>query len=118
MTIGVLEQMWTWFAFFYLKVRRISFLICFAAPSKLVMVFRLVRAIALDTLRVLDSTGHCCMFPLPTIFALRDIRVHVGSLNGGDKLSYIKIPVNKIFGLTPALNIPNIDPDNQHIRLW
>jgi len=71
-----------------------------------------MRAIALDALRALDSTGHCCMSPLPTSFALRDTRVYVGFLNGGNKLSYIKTPVNKTFGLTLALNIPNIDLDN------
>jgi len=82
------------------------------------MIFCLVRAIVLDILRVLDSIGYCYMFPLPTIFALRDIRVHVGSSNGGNKLLYIKTPVNKTFGLTPTLNIPNINLDNRHVRLW
>jgi len=112
MTIGVLEQMQTWFAFFCLKTRRVCFLICFAAPPKLAMVFHLVRAIALDALRALDLTEHCCMSPLPTSFALRDARVYVGFLNGGNKLFYIKTPVNKTFGLTLALNIPNINLDN------
>jgi len=58
------------------------------------------------------------MFLSPTIFALKDARVHVGSSNGSDKLPYNKTPVNKIFGLTSTLNIPNINPDNQHVRLW
>jgi len=70
-----------------------------------------MRAVALDALRALDLTGHCCMSPSPTIFALKDARVHVGSSNGSDKLPYIKTPVNKTFGLTSALNIPNINPD-------
>ena len=82
------------------------------------MVFYLVRAIALDILRALDSIGYCYMFSSLTIFALRDIRVHVSFSNGSNKLLYIKTPVNKTFGLTPTLNIPNINPDNQYVRLW
>jgi len=82
------------------------------------MIFYLVRAIALDILRALDSIGYCYMFPSPTIFALRNIRVHVGFSNGGNKLLYIKTLVNKTFGLTSTLNIPNINPDNQYVRLW
>jgi len=96
--IGAPEQIWTWFIFFHLKARRVCFLIHFVAPPKLAIVFRLVRAVTLNALRVLDSTGHCCMFPSLTIFALRDARVHVGSSNGGNKLPYIKTPVNKTFG--------------------
>jgi len=101
-----------------MNANMVCFLICFTAPPKLTIVFCLIRTVVLDVLRVLDLTGHCCMFPSPTIFALRDARVHVGSSNGGDKLPYIKTPVNKTFSLTPALNIPNINSDNQHVRLW
>ena len=81
------------------------------------MVFSLVKAIALDTLRALNIVGHSCMSPLPAILTLRDTRVHVGFSNSSNKLPYIKTPINKIFGLAPTLNIPNVDPNNQHIRL-
>ena len=109
--------MQTRFAFFCLKAEGISFLIHFATPPKLIIVFSLVRAIALDTLRALDMAGYSCMSPLPAILALRDARVHVGSLNGCNKPPYIKTPVNKTFSLTSALNISNVNPNNRHIRL-
>ena len=112
MTIGALEQMQTRFIFFHLKIERISFLIYFAIPSKLTMVFSLVRAIALDALRALDIAGHSCIFPSLAILALRDIRVYVGSSNGCNKPPYIKTPVNKTFSLTSTLNIPNVNPNN------
>jgi len=116
-TVGALGGMQTWFAFFYLKVRRISFLIHFTILSKLMMVFSLVRAIALDALGALNTVGHSHMSPLPAILALRDARVHVGSSNSHNKPPYIETPVNKTFSLASALNIPDINPNNQHIRL-
>jgi len=116
-TVEALEGMWTWFAFFCLKVRGISFLICFATPSELIIVFSLVRAIVLDTLRALDTAGHSHMSPSPAILTLRDARVHVGFLNSRNKPLYIETPINKTFSLTSALNIPDVNPNNQYIRL-
>ena len=81
------------------------------------MVFSLVRVIALDVLGVLDTAGHSHVFPSPAILVLRDARIHVGSSNGCNKPPYIEIPVNKTFSLTSALNIPDINPNNRHIRL-
>ena len=81
------------------------------------MVFSLIRTIALDTLGALDTAGHSCMFPLPTSFVLRDTRIHIGSSNSCDKPPYIKTSVNKTFSLTTTLNIPNVNPNNRHIRL-
>ena len=111
-TVGALERMQIWFAFFCLKAREISFLIRFATPPKLLMVFSLVRAIALDTLGALDIAGHSCMFPLPAILALRDARVHVGSLNSHNKPPYIETPINKTLSLTSVLNILDVNPNN------
>ena len=98
-------------------MREISFIICFATPPELMIVFSLVRAIALDTLRALDMAEHSHMFPSPAILALRDARVHVGSLHSRNKPPYIETPVNKTFNLTSALNIPDINPNNRYIRL-
>ena len=117
MTVGALEGMWTWFTFFCLKARGISFLTHFAIPSKLTMVFSLMRAIALDALGALDTAGHSCMSPSLAILTLRDAKVYVGSSNSCNKLPYIEIPINKTFSLTSALNIPDVNPNNQYIRL-
>ena len=56
------------------------------------------------------------MTPFPAILALRDTWIHVGSLNGCDIPSNIEAPVDKHFGLTTALDIPYVYPDNRHIR--
>jgi len=117
MTVRTLEGMQTWFTFFCLEMRGISFLIHFAIPLELTIVFSLVRAIALDILGALDMAGHSHMFPLPAILVLRDARVHVGSLNSCNKPSYIETPINKTFSLTFALNILDVNPNNRYIRL-
>jgi len=54
-TIGAFERMWAQNTCFYFEVRRISLLIRLATLSVLMMVFSLVRAIALDTSRALDT---------------------------------------------------------------
>ena len=53
MTVEALERMWTWIVFFYFNMREVNFFICLTILLKLLMVFRLVRAIALDTFRAL-----------------------------------------------------------------
>ena len=50
MAVRALENMWAQFAFFYFKVQRVHFFVSFAAPPKLMMVFRFVRSITFDTL--------------------------------------------------------------------
>jgi len=112
MTVGALEGMWTWFTFFCLEMRVISFLICFATLPKLTIVFSLVRAIALDALGALDTAGHSHMFPSPAILVLRNARIYVSSSNGCNKPFYIETPVNKTFSLTSTLNIPDVNPNN------
>ena len=82
------------------------------------MVFRLVRTIVLDILRALDLAEHSYISPLPAVFVLKDARVHVSFLNDGNILLYIKVHINKAFGLTSTLNILDIDPNNWHVRLW
>ena len=102
---------------FCLEAREISFLIYFATPPELMIVFSLVRAIVLDALGALDTAGHSCMSLSPAILALRNAKVHVGSSNSCNKPPYIETPVNKTFSLTSTLNIPDVNPNNWYIRL-
>jgi len=76
------------------------------------MVFRFVTSVTLDTLQSLNSTRHGGVSLFPTIFTLWNTRVHVDSSDCGDILSHIKAPINKAFGLTPTLNIPDINPND------
>jgi len=76
------------------------------------VVFSLVRAIAFDAFGFLNMAGQCYMSPLPTVLALRNTRIHVGSLNCYDAPSYIEASVNKTLSLTTTLNVPNVNPDD------
>jgi len=55
------------------------------------------------------------MAPPPTIFTLRNSRVHGSSLDCGDIITYIEALVDKEFSVTSALYIPNVNPDNGHV---
>ena len=53
------------------KSKRVSFWICFATPSKVMVVLRFVRAIPFDVPRTLYSTRESGMILFPTILVLR-----------------------------------------------
>jgi len=57
------------------------------------------------------------MSPFPTILALGDTRVHVCSADSCNKLADIEVPVNERFSTAPALDVPNVDPHDGHVRL-
>jgi len=117
MTVGALEHVWTQFAFFCLKVRGIDLLIYFATPPKLMVVLSLVRAIAFDAFGSLDMAGQSHMSPLPAVLVLRNSWIHIGSSNCHNKPPYIKALVYKTLSLTATLNVPNVNPNDRHIRL-
>jgi len=54
--------------------------------------------------------------PLPTIFVLWYTRVHVGPPNGCNITSDVETSVNEHLGIIATLDIPNIYPNNQHVR--
>ena len=53
-----------------------------------------MRTITFDVLSSLDLAGECHVTPLPTIFALWNSRVHVGSSDGCDKVANIEASVD------------------------
>jgi len=55
------------------------------------------------------------MAPPPTIFTLRNSRVHGSSPDCGDIVTYIEASVDKEFGITSTLYIPNVNPDNGYV---
>ena len=81
------------------------------------MVFGFVRPIALNAFGTLDMARKCGMTPPPAIFALRYARVHGSSPDSSDVVTYIKTSVDEEFSIVPTLNIPNVNPDNGHVRL-
>jgi len=114
-TIGTFKGVWTQFAFFGLKAQRINFVICFAAPTKFIVILWLVRSIALYAFRALNSARESRMTPFPTVFTLRNTRVRISHSNCCNIPSDIETPINKVFSLDSTLGIPNVDPYNCYI---
>ena len=56
LTVRAFERMRTQFAFLCFKTRKIRLWVSFVILAKLIIVFRLVRPVALDTFGPLDST--------------------------------------------------------------
>jgi len=73
--------------------------------------------IALNAFSSLNTTRKGGVAPLPAIFALRDSQIHIRSSNHGDVIAHIKAPVNKKFSVLTTSNIPDINPNDGHIRL-
>ena len=105
----------TRFALLGFKSRRIGFIVSFATPTELSVMFRLVRAVTFNAFCSLDPAQKGGVTPFPAILTKRDARVHVCTSDSGDEVSYVETPVNKHFCVLTALNIPNIDPDQSHI---
>jgi len=114
-TVRAFKGMRAWFAFFCFKVRRICLRVSFVTLAKLMMVFRLVRLITLDTFGPLDSTRECGVTLFPAIFTLQNPRVHVSISNSRDELTDIEASVNEGLGFTATLDVPYINPNNHHV---
>jgi len=52
------------------------------------------------------------MFLFPTIFTLWNAGVHVSSSYSGNIPSYIEKSINQTLGFAPALDVPNVNPNN------
>jgi len=118
LAIRAFEWVRAWFPFFCFQSWKVDLIIHLTTPSKFPMVFRFVRTVAFDTFWSLDSAWECHMTSLPAIFTLWDTWVHVGFLNGCDISSDVEISVNEHLGITATLDVPNIYPNNQHVRFW
>jgi len=53
-----------------------------------------VQAVTFDALSSLDLAGECRVAPLPTILALRNSGVHVGSSDGCNEVSDVEASVD------------------------
>ena len=117
MAVYTFEGMQIWFAFFSFEAWRINFIVHFAAPSEFMVIFLLVRSVTLYAFWALNSARESQMTPLPTVFTLRNTRVHISHSNHHNIPSNIETSINKAFSLGSTLCIPNVDPHNGHIRL-
>ena len=56
------------------------------------------------------------MSPLPAVLALGNSRIHACASNCRNVIPYVKAPINEHFGIFTTLYIPNVDPDDGHVR--
>ena len=87
---------------------RLSLFIIFATPCKVVIVLSLMGTIAFYISRTLNSTWESGISPLLTILILQYTWIHVCFANCGNIASDVKAPIDKAFGSTTTLNVPNI----------
>ena len=72
--------------------------------------------VALYTLRSLNSAHIWQMTLFPTIFAQKNPRVHVCSMNSHDEAANIESSINDSFCFQSVLYVPYVDLDNGHVQ--
>ena len=110
--INILERVSTKLFFLSFKFRRVSFKVILTIPYYLLVIFNFIRTIALLAFSTIYMIGKDSISLLPTILALRNTRVHIGSLDSSNMLFYIEISVNKTLSLCTILRVPNVNPYN------
>lgn len=75
-------------------MRRISLETYFATLHYVPIVFNLIRSVVFLAFRSIDMICECRMSPFPTIFTLRDARIHVGISYCGDVAINVEASVN------------------------
>jgi len=73
--------------------------------------------IAFNILRPLNMANPNCITPLPTVFALRNIQVHVSFPYSSYDASHVEMSVDDFLYICPTLSVPNINLYYCHIRL-
>jgi len=115
LTIKTLETMRARIIFLSFKSRRINFVVSFATPCKITVIISEMQTITFCTFKTLDATNPSQMPPFPTVFALRDIRIHIGTSYHSNNVSNIELPVDYFLSIITILIIPYVDPDDGHI---
>jgi len=80
------------------------------------MIFNFMRTITYLAFETMCKESKGNIIPLPTIFALRNTRVHIGSSDSSDIIIYIETSVNETFSFCTILRIPNINLNNSYVR--
>jgi len=76
-----------------------------------------MRTIAFGTFGPLNMANLCHMTPLPTILALKDTWVHVGSSHHCNDIFYIEPSIDDFFGIGASLSVPYVNPNYHHVGL-
>ena len=114
--VGTLEGVGARIAFLGFQSRWIDFAVSFTTPTKLPVVFRFVRTIALYTFRSLNVTREGRMTPLPAVLALGNSQIHICASNCCNVVTYIEASIDEHFSIFTALDIPDVDPNYGHVQ--
>jgi len=96
--------------------RRVRLEIGLATPSQQSVVLNSMRTTTFLTFSALSVTGMCWMSPAPTIVTLSNPRVHSSPLDCSCVMLKVKWAVNESLTFGTLLRVPNINPDNKHVR--
>jgi len=110
--IHAFEDVRAWLTVF--GSRLVCFFVVHATPCFLSVVFGRVSSIAFGASGDMRTTAECRVAPLPTVLALRDIWICVGTSNGSDVASNIEASVDDVLSYRTALGIPDVHP-NHHL---
>ena len=108
LAIHAFEDMRTWLT--NIGSHSIRFLVFHTTPHFLSVVFGIMSSIALSAPGDVRVTTKCRMSPLPTVFTLRNLWVHVSSMNSCNELSNIKSPIDDVLYARTTLGIPDVHP--------
>ena len=75
--VHILKYVRTRFFLFSFQFWWINFIVCFAAPCEIMIVFQLVWTIILNTLRALNPIESSYMIPLLAVFTLRYTQIYI-----------------------------------------
>ena len=113
-TIHAFEGVRTWLPCFGSHL--VGFLVFHATPCSFSVVFYRVSSIALGTSGDMRMTVECWVALFPTVLTLQNAWVHIHSSNSSNEMSNIEAIVDDILCQRTALGIPDIYPNDHHVR--
>ena len=117
LAVDAFEGMGTIFTLFGFKTREISLEVSFAVPSKVIMMFHFMGAIAFQVPSLLKTIWEDSVTPLPTALILWDTGVHICPFDSNNEAINVEALIYEFFGYWFVLWIPDVNLDNDHIRL-
>ena len=93
----------------------ICFLVFYAIPYFLSMMFGNVSSIILSISENMRVTAECQIAPFPTVLILRNTGVHVCTIDGSYVLSNVESAIDDVLCYRIALRIPDINSNYCHV---
>ena len=107
------EDMRTWFTF--LGSCLICFLVLHTTSCFLSVMFSYMSSIALSVPGDIRTTTKCQMSPFPTVLALQNTWIHIGTFDGSDETSNVEVTIDDILHQRTTLGISDVQPDHYYI---